>query len=942
MNNNNNFNVNSWIGSTHQDFFKTSSNMLANEIIRTSNILTNEIITTSNILESHLHASNIANSNYTYISSNQIVNYFNKMIDNQIETITIPINYNKTHTYITNSNLVGEIRFWVKSAGDYPVVVPFGVPDYRTKIDADGKLKIYYTFDPLISATFGNGWIDVATSIVNLNAADINMTASLVGIQGEITNNYNVLEAQIIQSIFATEQVTIMTDFQRNQIVQSVQQQASFVRAGQQSMPNALATIRQSAFTGLPQYLSSGINAAAAIVVNNPFTASFLGATGAVFYFFLNKIYEQEYNTKTLGLMYSNVSVMTGITETRRTELYSNILDEKFKTYANILSNEYFINLNQGFLNSNIQTPQTLSNLNAYSITLNGQNVNNIFLSQNGGSMYNSLVFQKNTSGNPIAGFFDGPGSRVIYEPSTTTLDYACSMGINNTTKNMWFSASSNYGYQWWVNGLNVMSLSSSGNLTINNGSITEERQYPPKAYTSSTNEAVITYLGQSGMLFGTITLNPIGITYGFGIYELYSSSRYNATQYQKRDLFNYATTTNEVGGHWSGGQYNEFGVYNGVAYIKPDYLGDFLVVKIPNPIILTRFRFYPRLGLNFRIPGEFKFYGSMNGIDFTEITQASQITPRLTTNDIVNGYYEKTLAAGFTTPYLYIGFAVNKLMGTSGFPDSLNFQEFQIFGKEVISNTASFNGVGSFITELDYNNITLNKPATFPPTMTNIYSKTETDTFLNTKQNNLTFQSPLINTANTITLSTTNLITTAGGQTINGSLTTTGTITENGKTIPTIAQETILNSTPRVAKKIMITGTCSSSILMPDGFTYFAYDIDLRTYTQTKTAPNPSTPYRIFNIKVFFGSVYFGYLTNNKPNVLSYEVYMSNESQGGGGGIGSAGLNVCAIGYPENVILNAISPTQLSLVCGDFNFISILSRINGTVFNAIIEDCLA
>jgi hypothetical protein len=129
--------------------------------------------------------------------------------------------------------------------------------------------------------------------------------------------------------------------------------------------------------------------------------------------------------------------------------------------------------------------------------------------------------------------------------------------------------------------------------------------------------------------------------------------------------------------------------------------------------------------------------------------------------------------------------------------------------------------------------------------------------------------------------------------------------------------------------------------MLMPDGITYFAYDIDLRNYTGLKYAPNPNTPYRIFKIKVFFGSVYFGYLTNTKPNVLSYEVYMSNESQAGGGGIGSAGLNVCALGYPENVILNAISPTQLSLVCGDFNFVTVLSRVNGSVFNAIIEDCL-
>jgi hypothetical protein len=168
-----------------------------------------------------------------------------------------------------------------------------------------------------------------------------------------------------------------------------------------------------------------------------------------------------------------------------------------------------------------------------------------------------------------------------------------------------------------------------------------------------------------------------------------------------------------------------------------------------------------------------------------------------------------------------------------------------------------------------------------------------------------------------------------------------TNTLQQGGVNITNISSNITLTQTPNLQKKYMFTGTCSSSMLMPDGITYFAYDIDLRNYTQLKYAPNPNTPYRIFKIKVFFGSVYFGYLTNGKPNVISYEVYMSNESQGGGGGIGSAGLNVCAIGYPENVILNTISPTQLSLVCGDFNFLTVLSRVNGTVFNAIIEDCL-
>ncbi len=111
--------------------------------------------------------------------------------------------------------------------------------------------------------------------------------------------------------------------------------------------------------------------------------------------------------------------------------------------------------------------------------------------------------------------------------------------------------------------------------------------------------------------------------------------------------------------------------------------------------------------------------------------------------------------------------------------------------------------GIGSSITALDWDKITLNKPSTFPPTMTSIYTKTETDGLLNAKQANLTFQSPLINTANTISLSTTNLITTTGGQTINGTLTTTDYLyTQNIQPINTgLAQN--LNLTQRLTGNI-------------------------------------------------------------------------------------------------------------------------------------------
>ena len=80
------------------------------------------------------------------------------------------------------------------------------------------------------------------------------------------------------------------------------------------------------------------------------------------------------------------------------------------------------------------------------------------------------------------------------------------------------------------------------------------------------------------------------------------------------------------------------------------------------------------------------------------------------------------------------------------------------------ITSSISFIGNGAALTNLayanidgkptnfqaDWNSTIINKPATFPVTMTNIYNKTETDNLLNEKQPNLTFTSPLTKTLNT------------------------------------------------------------------------------------------------------------------------------------------------------------------------------------------------
>ncbi len=159
---------------------------------------------------------------------------------------------------------------------------------------------------------------------------------------------------------------------------------------------------------------------------------------------------------------------------------------------------------------------------------------------------------------------------------------------------------------------------------------------------------------------------------------------------------------------------------------------------------------------------------------------------------------------------------------------------------------------------------------------------------------------------------------------------------------ISNVATTTILSSTPNVQKKYMFQFTCATAILMPNNVIYYKYDIDLTQYTQLKYIPNPNTPYRIFKIKLWMANGYFQYQYQGKYNVLSYEVYMSNESQAGGGGMGDSGVNIRAFGFPESTELNTITATQIILVrSSNFNFLSCLSIFNTALVYGIIEDCL-
>ncbi len=87
------------------------------------------------------------------------------------------------NTYIYNSNIVGEKQIWVR--------------DTRVKIDIDGKLKLYYTYDPAINLTWLNGWVDPVNMLVGAAADSANQGITLGVLQTEVTTNKQLYDTQV-------------------------------------------------------------------------------------------------------------------------------------------------------------------------------------------------------------------------------------------------------------------------------------------------------------------------------------------------------------------------------------------------------------------------------------------------------------------------------------------------------------------------------------------------------------------------------------------------------------------------------------------------------------------------------------------------------------------------------------------------------------------------
>lgn len=768
--NNNIINNNNFIGSTHQDYYKITSNFILN----TSNILESHIYNTSNILEEHIYnTSNILDSkasNFTTTTSNLILARYDKLIGEEIKEL-------KTHTYIYNNNDFGEIRF--KTSFNYPVnqTLPGTVIDYT------GKLLVYHNYN-ILQPAFTAGYYDVEGEILALKADGINTDAQLTGIEGSIVFiegqiedliiALNLLETQLQQLINTIYYADTYQQFQfLNQTTNYQQATATYAETILGIRSRASSLYQNSIIQGTLTSIGFGLTLAAG------------AAIGSLLYY--------QYA--------SNVLISNdNFTDLQKRTLYENNLINQKQTYDEFNEAMSNLSINNGFINCNIQNQQYIKDLKCDNLNLNTGNISGInYINVN----------------NIVA---DG---RIKENNKFLDTTYLTSNHIYNL------------GYNY-----------------------TSERQYPSKLYNIIQTEYTATLIGKL-VYRSNFYLNNQSISHGSGYYEVYSSSTFDTTT-TKDKLFNLNTSETSTSARWGISLYNSgTGNYQGDNSIDNSYFGDWVIIKLPQPIMLTRYRIYQRTDFPTKAPSLWRVYGSNDGITFTQITEANQTT-RLTS--YTSGYYEKTIT-GINPLYSYIGFVFSALLSVSGQTD-LSFAELQLFGKEIISNNI----------------------------ISNIYC------------------------------------------------------TSN------VVKSIVRNEMPDVPKRKMFIVSIPSSSTFFDATsttTYYKWDLDLRNYTTTQSIvsdPPTGDLLRIFKISFWYVPSYFGSYINGEPYVVSYTVFMSNKNNPIFGRPETAGVNIYAIGFPENTKLSNILPNNLMLLKNynsNFNYLTIVSRNAPADIYCIIEDQL-
>jgi hypothetical protein len=295
--------------------------------------------------------------------------------------------------------------------------------------------------------------------------------------------------------------------------------------------------------------------------------------------------------------------------------------------------------------------------------------------------------------------------SGTIYTSNIDTLTSNLSIGKNASVLQI-----GNISSIAFIDGsLNATTISSNGILINFNNYVTSnqlygkiEKQYPPRKYDSSVITNTPTIFGKTNVITETITLN--NGEYGAGDYIIYSSGIFQDRH--KQNLFNYVINDSYSGG-WgfkyiaNEGNFNSSLTTYNINQPDNNYFGDWLIIKLPTSIVLSRFIFYPFLNTISRNPSLWRCYGSTNGSNF-EIIDIACNNIALTASDYSKGYYEQKIPETFINSYLYYGFVFSKLVGGDSNATSLMFVELQLFGRD---DTPS----ALFLTSLFNNSVSYN-----------------------------------------------------------------------------------------------------------------------------------------------------------------------------------------------------------------------------------------
>jgi len=283
------------------------------------------------------------------------------------------------NTYIYNPNDFGEIRFWVKSTSNFPVVVPVGVPDYRVKIDVDGKLKLYYTYDPSINLTWGNGWIDPANMIVGAVADSFNQGFTIGTLQAEVLYLFDYIDGKTGVLLDGFKNYISPNDFSSlNESFNEVRNTLDIID-GRTGLSGIYENAKLFLTTGRTVFLNDAISGVQNYIATNPLTSFVLGAGGGALAIGYGIVQNGVYNYYLNLNMSQAISENSNLSINDKEELTNYVMHDLMS--SNILSNlelNYFLQKEQGFVNCNILSNQYIASLNTSNLFIDNLNISNV------------------------------------------------------------------------------------------------------------------------------------------------------------------------------------------------------------------------------------------------------------------------------------------------------------------------------------------------------------------------------------------------------------------------------------------------------------------------------------------------------------------------------------------------------------------------------------